>query len=229
MKFDKKFTLMELVGHKIKKQFIPLMSKRNCSKLNNTDFTIISNNCWGGICYEYFGLPKNSPTVGTYIYAEDYIKLISNLRYYMELDIKMIDANEANHYEDLKNANHLDAPVGQLDDVEIVFLHYKDKDIAKDKWQRRVERINWNNLIFKFSYMCKCSDQQIEDFTRVSGIKKFCFVPKEFDDMTDLIIHPSRINSMSDLGDDTFEFNRYINVIELINKPQTGMDGFYLK
>lgn len=49
MKFDKKFTLMELVGHKIKKQFIPLMSKRNCSKLNNTDFTIISNNCWGGV------------------------------------------------------------------------------------------------------------------------------------------------------------------------------------
>lgn len=26
--------------------------------LNRTDFTIISNNCWGGVVYEYYGLKK---------------------------------------------------------------------------------------------------------------------------------------------------------------------------
>lgn len=229
MKFDPKFTKFELISHKIKKFFIPFLVNKNCAKLNNTDFTIISNNCWAGICYEYFGLPKNSPTVGTFIYASDYIKLISNLRYYMSLKIKMISPQESSHYEELKRANHQDTPIGKLDDVEIVFLHYNDKEIAQEKWNRRVERINWNNLIFKFSYMCNCTDQQIEDFSRISGIKKFCFVPKNFDDMTDLILHPSRINSLSDLGDDTFEFNKYIDVIELINMPQTGIDSFELK
>ena len=32
-------------------------------KLKSTDFTIISNNCWGGMIYESYNLPKESPTV----------------------------------------------------------------------------------------------------------------------------------------------------------------------
>ena len=30
-------------------------------KLKNKDFTIISNNCWGGMIYEVYGLQKTSP------------------------------------------------------------------------------------------------------------------------------------------------------------------------
>ena len=36
------------------------------SKLNNTDFSIISNNCWGGSVYRHYGIPYLSPTVGLY-------------------------------------------------------------------------------------------------------------------------------------------------------------------
>ena len=35
-------------------------------QLKSTDFTIISNNCWGGMIYESYNLPKESPTVGNY-------------------------------------------------------------------------------------------------------------------------------------------------------------------
>ena len=180
----------------------------------------------GGVCYEYFGLEKRTPTAGTYIYAEDYIKLITNLKHYMNLELRIINSNEANHYEDLKKANHLNVPIGQLGDVEIVFLHYNDPQKAKEKWERRVQRINWNNLIFKFSYMCNCTDKHIEQFLCIHGIKKFCFVPKTFDDMTDLIEVPSRIHSLTDLGDDVFDWNKYIDVFSLIKKPQTGIEKF---
>lgn len=44
-----KFTKRELIGHKIKKLAVPVMAGFNRRKLNNTDFTIISNNCWGGM------------------------------------------------------------------------------------------------------------------------------------------------------------------------------------
>lgn len=37
--------------------------------LENTDFTIISNNCWGGMVYESYNLPKQSPTVGLFYEA----------------------------------------------------------------------------------------------------------------------------------------------------------------
>ena len=53
-------------------------------KLNNTDFTIISNNCWGGICYDHFGIEKQSPTVGCFIMTDDYLTFIENLDYYLE-------------------------------------------------------------------------------------------------------------------------------------------------
>ena len=35
--------------------------------------TIFSNNCWGGMIYESYNLPKNSPTVGLFFFADDYI------------------------------------------------------------------------------------------------------------------------------------------------------------
>ena len=44
--------------------------------LENTDFTIISNNCWGGMVYESYNLPKQSPTVGLFFMASDYILFV---------------------------------------------------------------------------------------------------------------------------------------------------------
>lgn len=54
--------------------------ERRRKQLKNTDFTIISNNCWGGMIYESYNLPKQSPTVGLFFMASDYIKFISDLR-----------------------------------------------------------------------------------------------------------------------------------------------------
>lgn len=42
------FTFTEKVVHKMKEYGKPYVAKYNERKLNNTDFTIISNNCWGG-------------------------------------------------------------------------------------------------------------------------------------------------------------------------------------
>lgn len=36
------------------------------------EFTIISNNCWGGTVYESYGLPKQSPTVGMFVMPRDF-------------------------------------------------------------------------------------------------------------------------------------------------------------
>ena len=52
-------------------------------KINKTKFTIISNNCWGGEVYECYNLIKQSPTIGLYFMASDYIKFIKNIHYYL--------------------------------------------------------------------------------------------------------------------------------------------------
>ena len=220
----KKFTTMQLIFHKIKKLMVPIMSNFNKKKLNNIDFTIISNNCWAGVCYEYFNLPKNSPTIGSYFFADDYIKLIKNLKFYFSKELEIINANDSKHFQILKEIGQLDIPIGKLDDIELVLLHYKNPIVAREKWKRRVERINWDNIIVKFSQMSKCTDEHIKEFQKINGIKKFCFVPKKFENMEDLYLYPSCINSLNDIGDDVFYWNRYINVIDLINKPITGIN-----
>lgn len=52
-------------------------------QLKSTDFTIISNNCWGGMIYESYNLPKESPTVGMFFIAKDYIEFLSDLKGYV--------------------------------------------------------------------------------------------------------------------------------------------------
>ena len=39
---------------------------------------IISNNCWGGVIYESYSLPKLSPTVGMYFSPKDYLKFVAD-------------------------------------------------------------------------------------------------------------------------------------------------------
>ena len=68
------FSVYEKIVHKITRKLYPKLAKYRRKKINNTDFTIISNNCWGGICYEYFGLPKESTTVHIFL-----LKTISSL------------------------------------------------------------------------------------------------------------------------------------------------------
>lgn len=35
------------------------------------------------------------------------------------------------------------------DSIEIFFLHFHSEQEAREKWERRVQRINWNRLLIK--------------------------------------------------------------------------------
>lgn len=213
-----KFSLIERIVHKIYIETRPLLAGLRRLKLNNTDFSIISNNCWGGIVYEHFGLPKLSPTIGLYFFADDYVKFISRLDYYLKLELKMISAKNSKYSEELHKRKQDNVPVGVLDDVEIIFLHYDNGNLAKEKWDRRKLRINWDNLIIKFSYMNECNDNILKTFE--DSAKKYkksvVFVTKKYPEYTNTYIVPSLQNGQ--IGDDTFHFKRYVNIIELINK-----------
>lgn len=118
-------------------------------------------------------MPYLSPTVGLYFFAEDYLKFVSDLRGYMAEELVFIKAEESKYAEELTRRKQLDIPVARLGDVEIVFLHYKTEEEAREKWNRRRERINWDNLIIKFSRMNLCTDEHIEVFCKLPFGHKF--------------------------------------------------------
>lgn len=57
-------------------------------------FTIFSDNCWGGRLYDKFALQYLSPTIGLAIEESDYIKFLLNLDYYISLTPKPIINNQ---------------------------------------------------------------------------------------------------------------------------------------
>ena len=73
---------IEGIRLKINKFFRLTFAKKRNKKLKNKNFTIISNNCWGGMIYESYNLRKDSPTIGLFIMPKDYIKFIKNLKKY---------------------------------------------------------------------------------------------------------------------------------------------------
>ena len=172
------------------------------------------------MAYEYFGLPKLSPTVGVYFFADDYIKFLENFTYYIAKDIKIINAIDSVHADELKKLNQLNCPIGVIDtNVEVIFLHYNDPQIAYEKWMRRLKRINFSNLIFKFSNMNRCTPELLKKFDDMNlPGKKIMFVnrPEDTKKYNCAVYYPG-YEYDDQIYNDTFYWNRYVDVISFFN------------
>lgn len=122
---------------KISYPFIKIYNKKYETSLRKKckvhDFSIICSNCMGGCISHRLGEPFNSPTVNLWIGVEDFVKFASDLRYYVSLELVFIDSKR-------------DYPVGQLDDITIHFNHSRTEEEAREQWERRKQRIRYDNL-----------------------------------------------------------------------------------
>jgi uncharacterized protein (DUF1919 family) len=122
------------------------------SKLKNTNFSIIGNNCFTGGIYHKFGLPYTSPTIWTYIFPDDYLRFLKNFDWYLKQPLNFLPSSQHAMSRRFTEITHRKYPIGLLgDDVEIHFMHYKTKKEVLEKWNKRVKRINFSNLFVVFS------------------------------------------------------------------------------
>lgn len=52
-------------------------------KLKNKDFSLVSDDCWGGFLYKQLGLKYNTPFMWLFIFNNDYLKLVKELKLYL--------------------------------------------------------------------------------------------------------------------------------------------------
>lgn len=161
------------------------------------------------------GMPYLSPTAGLYFFAEDYLKFISDLRHYLDTPLRFIPAEESKYYEELKRRNQTEKPIGILDDVEIVFLHYPTAEEAAEKWNRRKERVNYDHLIFKFSRMNLCTDEHIARFDALPLERKFVLNNRLVPRLLSEIYWPG-YDDREDIQSDTQPFPGKLNLVELL-------------
>lgn len=214
-------TLINRIEKGVSDIISPVMIPKRKRKLVNTDFTIISNNCWGGIVYEWYGLKKNTPTAGVWFFADDYLRFVSNLKYYLSLEIQIIPIEKSKRYKEILDAQSTECPVGVIDDVEVIFLHYKDPIVAKEKWEKRKERVNYDNLIIKFSYMNGCTPDMLQQFENMKFhdyvAKKIMFINKPNANLKSGVYYPG-FEKDGQITNDTYFFNKYFDLDKFINE-----------
>lgn len=149
---------------------IPYFNFKKYIRLKKEGLSILSRNCWAGICYHYLALEFQSPTINMFFSPFDFNKLITNLDYYLSLSIEFV---EMRYDQNLKK----DYPVGKLDDIRLYFNHYINFEDAISAWDRRKKRMSKNIVVIS-------STTQKEDaieFTKLPFKNKLIFVPKKLD------------------------------------------------
>lgn len=182
--------------------------------MRGNSLNIISNNCWGGHVYRYFNLPYNSPTVGLFFFTEDYIRFLSNIKYYLSLNFKFISQEKSRYSEELKKRNTPPCPIGVLDDIEIVFLHYHLEEEARTKWNRRKERLDLDNTIVKMSEQNLCTPDHLRAFNQLPFKRKFVLVHKDYGIESQIVC--KEFIKKGEVTNDTDEFRRHVNLIRLV-------------
>lgn len=157
------------------KKYLKLLRERN----QNTNPTIVCNNCVAGVIYHNLGLKFYSPTINLFIKGEEYLEFVKNFKYYSECDLVEIEDNSKEYPVGkllAKDDNHID--------IHIYFQHYSSFEEAKNKWIERYSRVNWNNIYYIWEFYDSIYDINLMyDFDNLALDNKIILAHRKFDDL----------------------------------------------
>lgn len=150
----------------IKNKFNAVLRKlfinpQNRYRLKNQGMSVLSSNCNGAFILHDLGQPFNSPFVNLYLEPKDFIRYLQNIDHYLNQELSFIKGSAY--------------PIAYLDDIKIHFLHYKNAQQAKEKWQERSQRINFDNLFIILTARDNYSEQDLIDFDALPYKNKIIF------------------------------------------------------
>jgi len=106
--------------------------------LRVSGFTLLTNNCLGGLLYHELGHPFLSPLINIYMNNADFLRLCAELPAHLALPLEFLDAPGA------------DCPVAKLGTLTIKFPHEPSEESARANWERRKARVRTDRLYVIF-------------------------------------------------------------------------------
>lgn len=143
-----------------------LRSKRK-NKLSH--FTLFTGNCMGGYIYHQLGVPFDSPTINMMICDDHLYKIMSRPEYYFNHPV-----------EACKDPEFPELISGRIDDVIVHFNHYKTFEDGVAAWERRIKRINTDN-IYIIAADIRLTPEMIANYGKVKCKKLVIFTSKNYD------------------------------------------------
>ena len=95
--------------------------------------SVISANCVGAFILHDLNQPFNSPFVNLYLDPSDFVRYLQNIEFYQAQPLQFKQTDKP-------------YPVGMLSDLEVHFMHYHSEQEAKEKWEARSLRLDFDNL-----------------------------------------------------------------------------------
>lgn len=149
----------------VKPEYDRFLAKRR-ARLRRSDFSIICANCIGGVMYHDLGLEFLSPTVNLTISMPNLVKMAGNLKWYMEQPLT----------EQTTDEPYPVARLGEGDDaVQVNFLHYDTFQDAREKWEERKRKINYDRLVLVGVEKQECSYEILRRFDGLPWPNKLIF------------------------------------------------------
>lgn len=102
-------------------------------RLTNQGMSVISANCVGAFILHDLNQPFNSPFVNLYLDPSDFVRYLQNIEFYQAQPLQFIQTEKS-------------YPVGLLDDLKVHFMHYHSEQEAKEKWEARSQRLDFDNV-----------------------------------------------------------------------------------
>lgn len=127
--------------------------------------SIVSEDCFGAHIYQFLNIKYTTPFIWVGIRNDyEYIKMLSNLEYYLSLSLNFIQTD-------------FPYPVAKLGDITVFFGHCSSEENAKFKWETRLQRFNFDNIIVKFA-----SDDKntLLEFDKLQIKNKIAFTPQDY-------------------------------------------------
>lgn len=147
------------------------INTKNRERLDNKDFSLLSNNCLGGFILHDLGLRFNSPFINLWLKPGDFIKYLTDIEYYRKLNVEFVK-------DDIRPY-----PVGQLDGIRIYFQHYKTEKEAAHKWRERSERLDTDNMFVIMTERDGCTYEDLKCFDSLKIKNKVVFTHKPYPEL----------------------------------------------
>lgn len=142
--------------------------------VKDSEPTIFSNTCLGGIIYKELGLKSLSPTIAMGCMKNDYIEFLKNWEYYCSQKIRAYTKEE---YDASYFTLHNCVPRGMIDDkVTWIFGHYQSEEEGIAAWEKGIKRINKDNIV---AIAALESDEDAYAFEQLPIKKKLGFYYKD--------------------------------------------------
>lgn len=144
---------------------IPSLRKRiSDGRVINQSF--LCNNCTGAMMMHDMGKRFDSPTVNLWMTPKDFLYLVKNIRVLLNMEIIDVTPPECSY------------PIGILGECTIHFLHYKNFKDAVLCWERRIKRLDIENMSL-ILIDNGISTRELEAFDKLPIKNKIAFVRYE--------------------------------------------------